>query len=133
MGSRPFDALPNALAGIGRDEDDGNLVLSGRKETLQLHAIEPGHLDIRDEARRVVDLAGSEILLGRGKCHGPVAKRSDQIFGGLTDRFVVVDDGDLRNLLHPLPQTAREPWAESASTSARKVEAHDSWWNYTWV
>ena len=62
----------------------------GNQPVLQLHPTEPGHLQVRDEARRVVQALGIKKLFGRGKRGREVAERAHQTLRRLPDGLIVI-------------------------------------------
>src|ERR1700719_170428 len=54
----------DGLFGEGRDEDEWHAVPLGKQEGLQLDTAHGRHLDIRNHARRIVEVGRSQELLG---------------------------------------------------------------------
>ena len=85
-------ARPDALFGEGRDENHRHGATLGNQKALQLYAGHAGHLNVRDHACRIIDIARLQKPVGRRKGLGGVAERLHQTVGRNADGRVIVDD-----------------------------------------
>jgi hypothetical protein len=74
-GSGLHDARMNGLVREGRNENEWQATSLGEQKGLQFNAAHEWHLDIRDHARRVVEVLRPQELVSRSKCMDDVSKR----------------------------------------------------------
>src|SRR5215510_8556582 len=85
-------ALTGPFVRERRNENDRHLVAVGKQPPLQLGAAQTGHLDVRYQAGGLLELFGSEKLVGGGKGCSGITKRAQQLLGGLAHGRVVVNN-----------------------------------------
>jgi hypothetical protein len=88
--------LADALFGERRDENDRQRSPLGSQQALQLKAAHARHLNICDQARRVIQLRRLQELAGRRKRISDVSKRSHEPVGRSADGRIIIDDRDHR-------------------------------------
>src|SRR5258708_29981979 len=68
--ARRLGALAEAVRGKGSDEDDRHHLFPGEKHGLQVQPAHSWHMDVGDQARRVLPAGRSEESFGRGELAG---------------------------------------------------------------
>src|SRR5262245_47677341 len=76
--ARAEGAIAGPFIGIGRNENDGQVVAVGEQSALQVDPAQARHLHIRYHARRLAQLLGSEKFFGGRKGGGGIAKGADK-------------------------------------------------------
>src|SRR5580700_8610403 len=76
----------------GRVEYEWHEVPLGKQEGLQFDTAHGRHLDIRNHARRVVEVGRPQEVLGRSKGMDGVSQRPEEVVGCDAEGCVVVND-----------------------------------------
>jgi hypothetical protein len=87
-----FGARARALGGERRDETERHVAFLRKPVRLQLDTAHCRHLNIRYDARCLVQVWRSQKRFGRRKCMGAVLKRSDEITGRVSNGSIIVND-----------------------------------------
>src|ERR1700719_4673934 len=89
--ARIQDPVADPFVEIGGHEYDRRRVAVGDQTGLQIGPAHARHVQIGNHARRFPNIAGTQVLFGRGKRCSGVTQRFYEAFRGLTDGFIVVD------------------------------------------
>jgi hypothetical protein len=82
---------------VGGDDDRGKPHVGSGESSLNLETGQSGHLEIQDEAVRVAIPQRVEELLPRPVDDRVQVRRHEQPTQRLSDRFLVIDDGNERS------------------------------------
>lgn len=82
----------NAFVGKGRYEDERHAFILTAEKHQQFDATHDRHIDIRNHARRPIQMIRSQELFGRLKRTGDVPKRLQEIADRGANRRIIVDD-----------------------------------------
>jgi hypothetical protein len=98
--SRLQRSLTTDLNGKSRDENERHAMSLGAQVGLQFDTGHHWHLNIRNHARRFMQIIRPQELYGRRKWMDDVPERPYEIAGSGTNGFIVVDDRDHWKLGH---------------------------------
>ena len=82
------------LIGEGRDENERRAIALGAHHRQELQTAHPRHLQIRNHARRVVQAARPQKVLGGRISLNRISVRPQKLAGRRTNRRIIVDDGN---------------------------------------
>ena len=81
-----------ALVGESGDENKRRVVTPNAHMRQKVQTAHSGHLDIRNDTRRVVQAARLQEVNGRRKCMDQVSMRAEKIIGRGADGCIVVNN-----------------------------------------
>src|SRR5439155_23470045 len=84
----------DSLFGERRDENERHAASLGAQEGLQLDTAHGRHLDIRNHARRVIQVGRAQELGGRRECINGVSKRPYETTRRGANGRIIVNDRD---------------------------------------
>lgn len=102
-GARLDGPCPCRLVILRCDENDWNSRRGRGQLLLQLQTVHARHLEIEDQAARVLQVVRSQEVLGRGECLCAESDRSQETPQRLPVRLIIVHDCDDRSF--PLAHT----------------------------
>src|SRR5215472_2303516 len=102
QGTSLHDARPQPLLRKGGHEDDRDVATLRQQRFLQFDAVQARHLQIGDDAGRMVEMARLQELFCGCKRVGAEAERRHEALDRATHRFVIVDDRYDRGVLQLL-------------------------------
>ncbi len=82
----------DALIGEGRDENKWRVITPGSHMREKVQTAHSGHLHIRNDTQRVVQLGRPQEVLGRCKRMDHISMRAEKIVGRGADGCIVVYD-----------------------------------------
>jgi hypothetical protein len=82
----------SSVVGEGRDEYERRAMTLGAHHRQELQSAHARHLQIRDHARRVIQAARLQEVLGGRICLDRVPVRPQKLAGRRTNRRIIVDD-----------------------------------------
>ena len=85
-------ALTPAAVWKGSNENDGNSMALGNQEILQLDSVHPRHLDVSNQAGRMIEVRRAQKFFRRRKRVSNKPVQSDELRRGDANGLVVIDD-----------------------------------------
>jgi hypothetical protein len=82
----------DALIGEGRDKNKRRVVTPNAHVCQKVQTAHSGHLHIRNDTQRFVQLSRLQEILGRRKCMDQISMRAEKIIGRGADGCIVVND-----------------------------------------
>jgi len=102
-GTRRIDLTMNPFIGKSGHENDRNFTSQFQEPRLQFGTCHPGHLDVGDQARCVVQMGRPQELFSRAKRARDETAGSEKAGGRTTNGLVVIDNANSQILRHGRP------------------------------
>ncbi|MEA2892911.1 MAG: hypothetical protein QOI05_3704 [Bradyrhizobium sp.] len=108
----PKCAGANIIARIGSYQYCGNRFAQTGQVIVQIKASHPGHVEVDNQAAGAAELRRAQEFLPRRKRLGDQPYRTHQNFDRVSNRLVVIDDGNYWSAIWHLarPETASSPY-----------------------